>query len=229
MTTNITLDRERQVAPQLYEILREKIVSLELAPGSVLSRAKLASSYEVSQTPVREALLRLAEENLVDVFPQSSTRVSLIDVSFAEETHFLRRAIELEIIREVALTRDDALIEILTHQLEHQKALRDLGDLSSFAQADRDFHLSLYRWLNKEELWKLVRSRSGDLDRVRRLHLPFAGKPDRIIEEHQQLTQALINRDPDQAQQYLRHHMSGTPEYITKIQAEHPSFFKKPN
>lgn len=226
MTTNMTLDRARQAAPQLYELLREKIVSLELAPGFVLSRAKLAAAYDVSQTPVREALLRLAEERLVDVFPQASTRVSLIDVSFAQETHFLRRAIELEVIREVALNHDTTLIDALRQQLEQQVALRNANDLSGFAQADKEFHRTLYRWIGKEDLWKLVRSRSGDLDRVRRLHLPFIGKPERIIDEHVQLLDALVERNPDKAQQYLRDHMSGTPAYIAKIQAEHPSFFK---
>ncbi|MCQ9618100.1 GntR family transcriptional regulator [Paenalcaligenes niemegkensis] len=227
MTTNITLDRGRQAAPQLYELFREKIVSLDLAPGFVLSRAKLANTYDVSQTPVREALLRLAEERLVDVFPQSSTRVSLIDVSFAQETHFLRRAVELEVVREVALNRDEALINRLKEQLEQQKKLLDAKDLAGFTQADRDFHQSLYRWVGKEELWHLICSRSGDLDRVRRLHLPFVGKRDRIIDEHRQLFQAIVDQDPDRAQQCLRVHMSGTPKYIAKIQAEHPSFFKQ--
>src|SRR5690554_240848 len=143
MTTHLALDRGRQAAPQLYELFRENIVSLDLAPGFVLSRAELANSYDVSQTPVREALLRLAEERLVDVFPQSSTRVSLIDVSFAQETHFLRRAVELEIVREVALNRDDTLIAALKEQLKQQKTLLDAQDLTGFTQADRDFHRSL--------------------------------------------------------------------------------------
>jgi DNA-binding GntR family transcriptional regulator len=84
MSSTVELDRSRYAAPQLYELLRQKIVSLEMLPGAPLSRVQLSAQYQVSQTPVREALLKLAEERLVDVFPQSATKVSLIDISFAQ-------------------------------------------------------------------------------------------------------------------------------------------------
>ena len=93
----LRLDRSRQAAPQVFELLRERIVALELAPGTVLSRAELAEAFGVSQTPIRDALLRLGEEGLVDIFPQHATVVSRIDVPAAVQAHFLRRAIECEI------------------------------------------------------------------------------------------------------------------------------------
>ena len=221
------INRARQTVPQLYEVLRERIVSLDFAPGMVLSRSKLAEAFEVSQTPIREALHRLAEERLVDVFPQSSTRVSLISVAFAEETHFLRRSIELELVRELALNHDEGLVKKMSILLEQQKSLRDAKDYSGFAKSDQDFHHSMYVWTSKEELWALVRSRSGDLDRVRRLHLPVLGKPDRIIDDHIKLLQAIIDGNPEKAQQVLREHLSGTPKYIARIQADYPAYFKK--
>jgi DNA-binding GntR family transcriptional regulator len=221
------INRDRQAVPQLYEALRERIVSLEFMPGMVISRSKLADAFEVSQTPIREALHRLAEERLVDVLPQSSTRVSLISVAFAQETHFLRRSIELELVRELALNPDDILIQKLLAQLERQKALRDIKDYAAFAEADHAFHRNMYVWANKDALWNVVRSRSGDLDRVRRLHLPVLGKPDLIIDDHTRIVQAIIDRQPEKAQQALRAHMSGTPEHIASIQAAHPSYFNK--
>jgi DNA-binding GntR family transcriptional regulator len=72
----IRLDRTRLAAPQVLEKLREAILSLELAPGTVLVRQELADRFGVSQTPVREALLRLSEEALVDVFPQHAKHIS---------------------------------------------------------------------------------------------------------------------------------------------------------
>ena len=74
------LDRDRQAAPQVFERLRDMIVSLLLPPGSSLSRAALAAQFGVSSTPIRDALMRLEEEGLVDVFPQHATVVSRIDV-----------------------------------------------------------------------------------------------------------------------------------------------------
>ncbi len=72
----IALDRDRQAAPQVFERLRGMIISLELPPGSPLSRAALAGQFGVSSTPIRDALMRLEEEGLVDVFPQYATVVS---------------------------------------------------------------------------------------------------------------------------------------------------------
>src|SRR5690606_33379856 len=201
MTTKTVLDRGRQAAPQLYELLRQKIISLELTPGTVLSRADLAVAFDVSQTPVREALLKLAEEKLVDVFPQASTRVSLIDVAFARETHFLRRSLELEFVRELALSHEPQLIETLTALLRQQESARDDKNFAALTDADMAFHRALHQATDKEPLWYLVRSRSGHIDRLRRLHLPVVGKQDRIISDHRRILDAIRRRDQDGAQQ----------------------------
>ena len=96
------LDRDRQAAPQVFERLRGMIISLALPPGSPLSRAELAAQFGVSSTPIRDALMRLEEEGLVDVFPQYATVVSRVDVRLAQQAHFLRQAVELEIVRGLA-------------------------------------------------------------------------------------------------------------------------------
>ncbi|TCT05751.1 GntR family transcriptional regulator [Paralcaligenes ureilyticus] len=225
MKTPTELDRYRQVAPQLYELLRNKIVSLELPPGTPLSRVELSAQFRVSQTPVREALLRLAEERLIDVFPQSATRVSLIDTHIAEEAHFLRRAIELEIVRDLALHNTAELLADLKALLDRQVLLRDSQDLSGFAETDQAFHRYMYEATGKEALWKLVRSRSGHIDRLRRLHLPAAGKINRIVSDHSQIFEAIKRGDAAGAQQHLRTHLSGTLEYMGQIRADHPQFF----
>src|ERR1700716_1775851 len=97
------LDRDRQAAPQVFERLRGLIISLALPPGSPLSRAGLAEQFGVSSTPIRDALMRLEEEGLVDVFPQYATVVSRIDIGLAQQAHFLRQALELEIVKGLAL------------------------------------------------------------------------------------------------------------------------------
>ena len=78
-------DRSRQAAPQVFEHLREKIMSMELVPGTVLSRQELQLQFGLSSTPIRDALLKLAEESLVEIFPQHATRVSPIDLDLARQ------------------------------------------------------------------------------------------------------------------------------------------------
>ena len=219
------LDRSRYAVPQLYEQLRQKIVSLELLPGAPLSRVQLSAEFNVSQTPVREALLKLAEERLVDVFPQAATKVSLIDIPFAQETHFLRLALELEIMRELALKSDPALVVELKSILARQEALRDNEDFGGFTQSDGAFHRCLYRAVGKEALWKLVQSRSGHIDRIRRLHLPVVGKLSRIVTDHSKIVAAIEKGDLAEAQQSLRMHLSETLASMGQIRAAHPQFF----
>src|SRR5690606_21679213 len=134
------LDRSRQAAPQLYQLLRQQIIALELAPGTVLARAELAERYGVSQTPVREALLTLAGELLVDIYPQASTRVSLIDVALARQAHLLRQSLELELVRELAQAHAPGLIDSLLTLVQQQDTLRAAEDLSAFSRADTQFH-----------------------------------------------------------------------------------------
>ena len=97
------LDRRQPVANQIFDHLRQEIVSLRLAPGTILSRPALAESFGVSQTPIRDALLRLEQEALVTVHPQSSTMVAPIDVDQAHEAQFLRISLECEVSRTIAL------------------------------------------------------------------------------------------------------------------------------
>src|SRR3954470_23891476 len=87
------LDRSRLAAAQVFELLRERIISLELSPGTVLSRAALAEEFRLSSTPIRDALMKLEEEKLVEVFPQHATIVSPIDLTLARQAQFLRRSV----------------------------------------------------------------------------------------------------------------------------------------
>src|SRR5438552_13885037 len=104
------LDRDRQAAPQVFDRLRSMIISLALPPGSALSRAALAGQFGVSSTPIRDALMRLDEEGLVEVFPQYATVVSRIDIGLAQQAHFLRQALELEIVKALALEHSEPLV-----------------------------------------------------------------------------------------------------------------------
>src|ERR1700754_4383728 len=132
------LDRDRQAAPQVFERLRGMIISLDLPPGSPLSRAALAGQFGVSSTPIRDALMRLEEEGLVEVFPQYATVVSRIDVHRAQQAHFLRLA--LEIVRVLALKPDEALVAELNATIARQQQFAKVGTFEKFMAADNEFH-----------------------------------------------------------------------------------------
>src|SRR5438093_2704340 len=190
------LDRDRQAAPQVFERLRGMIISLELPPGSPLSRAALAGQFGVSSTPIRDALMRVEEEGLVDVFPQYATVVSRVDVRLAQQAHFLRQAVELEIVRALAIRHDAAFIAELNAMIARQQQFAKAGDFEKFMAADNEFHAQLYEAADKHDLWTLVRSRSGHIDRLRRLHLPTSGKAQDIIRHHKLIVKAIADGNP---------------------------------
>lgn len=220
----VRLDRTRQATPQVLERLRASILSLDIVPGTVLVRQELAERFGVSQTPVREALLRLHEEGLVEVFPQHATLVSRIDVAAARQAHFLRRAIELELVRELALQRPEGLVAALRQQIARQDTLAKAHQYGDFVAADGRFHQLLYEAAGMESLWNIMGRGSGHVDRLRRLHLPTAGKTASILKDHRAITAGIAANDPEAAQTALRVHLSGTLSAVAAICKQYPDY-----
>jgi len=211
----LQLDRSRHAAPQVFERLRDAIIAIELVPGTVLSRAELSLQFGLSQTPIRDALMKLGEEGLVDIFPQHATVVRAIDISVARQEHFLRSAIELELVRSLATTPDAALITRLERSIEKQKMLVDSEDYSEFVAADQGFHRAMYEAGSIADLWIMVRRHSGHIDRLRALHVPIPGKTHAVL------------RDPAAAQAALRAHLSGTLAHVDEIKTRFPHYLKE--
>ncbi len=213
-------------AAGVFESLRAQIISVSLVPGTVLSRADLAARFGVSRTPVRDALMRLAEEGLVAVFPQHATLVSPIDMALARQAHFLRRAVELEIVETLAGDPPGDLIAALRELLERQRVYMTAGDTGAFIATDEAFHARMYVAAEVPDLLSLVRGRSGHLDRLRRLHLMTPGKAQRILDEHGRIVDALADGDTDRARMALRTHLTGTLAEAPHICGRFPTYFK---
>ncbi|KDB51297.1 transcriptional regulator [Sphaerotilus natans subsp. natans DSM 6575] len=228
----LALDRSRHAAPQVFEQLRARIVSMELAPGTVLVRSELAEAFGLSQTPIRDALMKLGEEGLVQIFAQHATVVSRIDLGAARQAHVLRLALELEIVERLAGGEADAALEArLAGALAQQRALLQHQDAhglmpdavyAEFIEADRSFHQAMYAALDLDALWTLVRRQSGHIDRLRRLHLPEAGKAASVLRQHEAVAEAIARRDPAAARAALRDHLSGTLGRIDEMRRLYP-------
>ncbi|WP_020205312.1 MULTISPECIES: GntR family transcriptional regulator [Cupriavidus] len=219
-------DRTRHAAPQVFEHMREQIISMALTPGTVLSRTDLAARYGISQTPVRDALMRLSEEGLVDIFPQHATVVSPISIALARQAHFLRRSVEVEIVRTLAGAPDAALAERLRQMVARQQALLPAPDFAEFAQLDLAFHRQMYDAAQVPDLWLLVRRQSGHLDRLRRLHLPIPGKAGAVVADHAAIVDAIARGDVDEAQASLRRHLSGTLANLEEIRGRYGDYLE---
>ena len=193
-------------------------------------RGELADHFGLSQTPIRDALMRLAEEGLVDIFPQHATVVSRIDIPSALEVHFLRRSVELEILHTLCESPEDGLLALVAKLRSHlrlQQACLDPLDFAALAQADQAFHRDMYTAAGVANLWVLVCQRSGQIDRLRRLNLPAQGKAQAIVRDHERILKALAARDKDAAEAALRDHLSGTLSFVKEIRKLHPEWVKE--
>lgn len=213
------------VSQQIHESLRERIVSLELAPGQNLSRSEIAEHYGVSQTPVRDAMLKLEEEGLLVIHPQSKTQVSKIDVEQARETQFLRLSIELEVMRRLASQGGKDAIASARKVFVLQKGALEAGELDRFSRLDRLFHEALCEAAGVTNLWQLVTARSGHIDRLRNLNLPEPGKPANILLYHRRILQGIESSDLAATETAVREHLSGTLGTVDQIRSRYPEYF----
>jgi DNA-binding GntR family transcriptional regulator len=218
------LDRSRSAAAQVFDYLRDKIVTLELKPGTALARNDLAEHFQLSLTPIRDALMRLEEQRLVEIFPQHVTRVSAVDIDSARQAQFLRLSLEVEIVRTLAAAPPPGLLNRLHALQAQQKASLERGDVEGFVATDQEFHRHQYEAAGMLDLWHLMRSRSGNLDRLRRMHMPLNGKTQSILHDHGEILAAIEARDPARGERYVREHLSGTLSELTALRAQYPEY-----
>jgi DNA-binding GntR family transcriptional regulator len=222
----MTLLKRPSTADQVHDILRDRIVSLELKPHELLSRADLATSFGVSQTPVRDALLRLEATGLVRIYPQSRTVVAPIDPNKIMEVRFFRRGLELEAALTVTENLTPAgLAELQAIQDQQTVVSSDDSKLMTFMALDKSFHQTLFRLAGQSDLHQLVLERSVHLDRIRMLQLPLQGKRLLILREHQGIIDAMASRDLMAVTQAVRTHITGTGNTLDDLLKLHPSYF----
>ncbi len=211
---------------RVYEELRSRIVSLEWPPGAILPRAELAAAFGVSQSPVREAIQRLEQADLVVSYRQSRTEVTKIDPARLRQEQFFRAGLECEAVFRLAEAGDDAALLKVRGVLKIQQALADdLSQIELFRQLDESFHRELFIAAGQEALHELVADRTCQMARLRALDLPRPDKMRAVIEGHAAILAAIETGDGCKAAAAMRRHLSGTIGRLPEILAERPDYF----
>jgi GntR family transcriptional regulator, rspAB operon transcriptional repressor len=192
--------------PEVFETLRAEIMSLQIPPGAPLSRTELQARFGVSSTPIRDALMRLAEEDIVTVSPRSATAVSLIDLAKARQAQFLRRSLEQECVRILAEDASRSVSRHLSEMVEQHRRIDAARDADAFNGMDQLFHRTLFEAAGAQAMWSLLRRQSGHVDRIRRLGVA-AERAEMITREHARIVKAISEGDPVAAQKALRDHL----------------------
>lgn len=217
--------RTATAAARIYAELRAELVSLQRRPGAPIIETEIARSYGVSRTPVREAILRLSDEGLVEIFPQSGIFVSRIPLAALPEAIIVRRSLE-ETTTRMATERASASQILGLHAiLERQREAEKADDREAFHQADEAFHAAIAEIAGHPGIWKLILQVKVHVDRFRWLTLPQRGRMAEVIAEHEAVMAAMEARDPAAAGAAMTRHLERLLADIAATQHNNPEFF----
>ncbi len=197
--------RPNQVREAVYRHLKDLLLSGRFAPGERLSEPLLAQDLGVSRTPVREALMRLAEEGLVELVPGKGARVKAFTPEEVEEVYGVRALLEGEAAREAALRVTPWELAELSRMLRAiDEAPRE--DYPEQMRRDLEFHRALVRLSGNRTLYRLYEDLLATLA-LARSALPTLSQDEATRREHRAILEALSRRDPEGARRAVEAHV----------------------
>lgn len=208
MSQIIVDERDISKTDRVYEVLRRRIRELALAPGAPLRKEEIALELGVSRAPVSDAISRLAEEGLIDVFPQHGSFVALIRSSDVRESLFVRTALEVEAMRRLAPVANLQTLAVLDANIAAQVDALAKGNLEHFYDLDEALHAAMFGAIETPRALRLLEAARAPLDRVRRLALPDQGRPEQTLAEHRALVEAIRSGDGEYAAAAMRAHLT---------------------
>ncbi|MDS0526438.1 GntR family transcriptional regulator [Clostridium sp. SHJSY1] len=212
-----------------YRVLKENIMSLELKPGELLSEIELSEKLGISRTPIREVLMRLKNEHLIEVKPQSGTYVSLIDLDLVHEARFMRFTLEEKVLKLACEKFNEELFVELDKNLYAQQILADMeGGEKEFHKLDNRFHELFFLGVNKSNVWQSILNISTHYNRMRILSQAEDPKRD-VVEQHREFIEVIKNKNIDKVESLISEHMKYTKkswEHLLEESNETHNFFK---
>jgi DNA-binding GntR family transcriptional regulator len=201
----------RSVVDEVHEALLERIVAGELPPGTRLRQEALADDLGVSRTPLREALVRLASEGLVEFVPNRGATVARRDFTDMQQAWRARLVIEPSAARLAAERRDAQAVEEMRDSVRRQRM--DAGDLTASFALNREFHLLLVRASGNAHL-----AQFAELLWLTRIGVPIFARQARnrkqIVawaDEHEAITEAVAAGHGARAERLTRDHIAAYP------------------
>ncbi|MBZ9984344.1 MULTISPECIES: GntR family transcriptional regulator [unclassified Mesorhizobium] len=212
-------------ASAVYRELHEAIVSMQLKPGNALNEKVLTERFGVSRTPVREALIRLVEDGLVNIYPQSGTFVAPIPISLIPETVVIRKALEGATVEKAAQCANGNDVGKLDDILARQRFLAERQDMNGFHEADEAFHEAIAGIASYSGIWNYLKPVKVQIDRARRMTLPALGRMDHVIGEHTVIRNAIAAHDVKAACEAMRIHLGAVIPDVEQLRDAYPDWF----
>jgi DNA-binding GntR family transcriptional regulator len=205
------------LSQQAYYLLRDRIVTLQLAPGTLVNERELADEFGLGRTPVREALRRLADEDLVGVFPRRGIYVGSIDVGDLGAISEVRVELEGFVSRLAAARateRDREAITLLVGELDALDGDRDQRQL---IHLDQRIHRLVYRAARNPFLESSLERYYVLALRLWFLALERVDRLEDAVHENRELLEAILQGDTVRAERIARRHVSSFEQQIRAL------------
>lgn len=221
----IAYQKHSSVADSIYNILRENILGLKFLPGRELNLNELSERLKISKSPIREALLKLAADGLVDIYPQRGTFVALIDLQRVEEERFLRLSLESSALKQFLKLHRQNDLYFLEEAYKRQTIYLKDGNLEDFILYDNTFHSIFFTAINKNICWQIIDNQCGHLYRTRLLAVGSPEIAQSVLLDHMQLIKAISAGENEVALDLLEMHLKELTDETHKLQQMHPEYF----
>jgi DNA-binding GntR family transcriptional regulator len=197
-----------------YEALRDAIVSIELKPGEIILEDDLSEKLGISRTPIRAALQRLSYEGLVGM-QGKKTFVTELSADYFLELYAIRESLEILSAKLAAVNRSDKDLPELKRLIEkHESVTQDQPiDRKEYLDVDRQYHMFLARMTNNATLEEYIRQIYQSYNR----YLNYTNFEDRamtVVREHENIYNAIQDRDSVKSQEIMKEHLAGVKESI---------------
>ena len=204
--------------------IKDNIVRLELAPGSLISENELAAEMGLSRTPVREALIDLAKVKMIEITPQKRSVVAYIDYELVEEARFMRNTLECAVVELACRHAMASDILQLEENVRLQRFHLEHSNYGGIMELDNQFHETLFQIAQKTQVYAMIQHISIHFDRVRSLALNGVKDP-KIVDDHDQIVHALMDRDSQRARAIMETHLNRYKLDEQAIRQTYPQFF----
>lgn len=212
----------------VYKTLRENIINLNIKPGSSLSEKDIADLLNVSRTPVREAFIQLSHQDLIDIYPQKGSYISLIDMDIVEQSRFMRETLETAVVKLAAEILSPDIFFDLDKNLNMQNFCIQEENYSQFIKYDDTFHELLFRGTKKGRVWDSIQNISAQFSRTRILRLSSIAPSmwNTFYQDHKAVLNAIKEKDPKKAEDLMKLHLTRVKFYTKDLIKEYPRYFK---
>ncbi|MDH2435411.1 GntR family transcriptional regulator [Pokkaliibacter sp. MBI-7] len=212
---------------QIFQHLRQAIVTLKFKPGQSLSEKEISLQLGVSRQPVREAFIMLSEAGLVDIMPQRGTLVIKISLEAVKTARFIRETLEVAVAKEACGKLNGAFFLRTRALIAQQKMAAEAEDFEEFLSLDEAFHKSIALEIGMQRVWELVESQKAQMDRVRFLSLPGASPMRKLIAQHEAILDALEQGDKLACEEAVKQHLSEVLSVLEPLSLAFPDYFSE--